>query len=126
MIIQFKLKNKATRKRKRNEFWTLPKCNMSMSNNFAKDISKLCLCSNLCHRLREISCPLRHLPSLLKFNSPLSVAFKVFYLNKCCSKKVCMKRKHNQLDNELYIIACCLSKIIFRMDLVKIEKDHTR
>ncbi len=50
----------------------------------------------------------------------------VAFLNKHCPNWVRIKRKPHPLENEYHTIACCLSKIIFCMELVEMEKDSPK
>ncbi len=47
----------------------------------------------------------------------------VAFLNKHCPNWVCMKRKLHPFGNEYHTNACCLSKIIYQMELVETGKD---
>ncbi len=48
----------------------------------------------------------------------------VSFMNKFCPNWVCVKRKPQPFGNEYHTIACCLSKIIFRIEMVETEKDR--
>ncbi len=50
----------------------------------------------------------------------------VAFLNEHCPKWVCVKRKPHPFGNEYHTIACCLSKIIYQMELVETEKDRPK
>ncbi len=61
-------------------------------------------------------------PSWLNCLDELMVSF----LNEHCPNWVCIKRKPHPFGNEYHTIVCCLSKIIFRMELVETEKDRPK
>ncbi len=104
-----------------------------MSRSQIKDItSNLCLSNETpplyCNRAWLIP------PLIDAFNNYMESCFElswlncldesmVSFLNKHCPNWVCVKHKPYPFGNEYHTIACCLSKIIFRMELVETEKD---
>ncbi len=50
----------------------------------------------------------------------------VAFLNEHCLNWVCMKRKPHPFCNEYHTIACCLSKIIYPMELIETDKDRPK
>jgi hypothetical protein len=50
----------------------------------------------------------------------------VVFQNEFAPNWVCIKRKPHPFGNEWHTIACCISKIIFRIELVETEKDRPK
>lgn len=124
------------KKRRRDDFWDPPKCGKYMSRNRFKDITScLRLNNNTPPTYRDRSWELREL--IKGFNDHMEIMFDpswitcvdesmVSFLNEYCPNWVCIKRKPHPFGNEYHTIACCLSKIIFRIEMVETEKDRPK
>ncbi len=50
----------------------------------------------------------------------------VAYMNEFAPNWVCVKRKPHPFGNEYHSIACCISKILYRIELVETQKDRPK
>ncbi len=98
-------------------------------------MSHLCLCNDNPPEYRDCSWAIR--PLIAAFNEHMETCFDpswltcldesmVAFLNEHSPNWVCIKRKPHPYGNEYHTIACCMSKIIFRMELVETEKDRPK
>ncbi len=127
---------KGSKKRKRNDFWDPPCCGKYMSGKrFGVILSNLWLCNDLPPTYRDRSW--RIYPLVNAFNKQMTENFNwswlscldesmVAFLNEHCPNWVCVKRKPNLFGNRYHTIVCCLSKIIYQMELVETDKDHPK
>ncbi len=126
-------KKKQQQETKRDELWDLPKCSKFMSCNLVKDmLSNLCLYNyplpNYCNHSWAIH------PLIASFNDHMESCFEPSWLT-CLDKImvtftdeyapnwVVVKCKPHPFGNEYHAIACCKSKIIFKMEVVETEKN---